>query len=207
MKRFHNVRGRIIGLAFSPDGKTLTACCQNVLTLALWDLSADTFRRWNPYCDGAVQSFAYSPDGKWLLVGGREEISLPYELPAWDYDTEFLGGEAVACAPVGRGGGQRMATESNVVRLYDAVHTDREWGVEFEGPDRGFVRAVAFSPDGKRVANSTFHGFVQVWNADKRTLQFERLFDLQTPAIGFTADGSTLVVPLDRDIHLYATAR
>lgn len=204
MKRFHNVRGRVIGLAFAPDGKTLTACCQGQQTLAMWDLAGDTFRRWHPYCDGAVQSFAYSPDGKWLLVGGREGIGLPYELPAWDYDSEFIGGEAVACAPVGKNGSQRMVTGSNVVRLWDMVHSEQEWGIEFEVQDRGFVRAVAFSPNGKLLANSTFHGFVRVWDPDRRELRFETSYGSHVPAVGFTADGKTLAAASGRDIYLYS---
>jgi WD40 repeat protein len=178
-----------------------------VQTLAMWDLSADTFRRWHPHCDGPVQSFAYSPDGKWLVVGGRAGISLPYELANWDYDSEFLGGEAVACAPVRRDGGQLMAVGSNVMRLYDMVHHEDIWGVEWGDPDDGFVRTVAFSPDGKLIGWATYAAMVEVWNADRRSRIVQMSFDEHTPAVGFTADGTALALAVGRVGIVYSPRR
>ena len=89
MRHFHNVRGRIAGLSFSADGKTLVACVRGGMKVAVWNLETGTFRRWHPYADRPVSSLAFSPDGNWLAVGSEVGMVIPYEYPALEYDTEF----------------------------------------------------------------------------------------------------------------------
>src|SRR5262245_566571 len=70
MRRFNNLRGRIVRLAFSPEGTTLAAVVRGGMQLGLWEMPDGKFRWWHPYIDAAVSTCAYSPSGKWFVIGG-----------------------------------------------------------------------------------------------------------------------------------------
>src|SRR5205823_14657647 len=59
---------RVMGVAFSPDGKTLASASNN--EIKVWDVAAgraiDTLTQ-----SGEVASVAFSPDGKFLALGGE----------------------------------------------------------------------------------------------------------------------------------------
>jgi hypothetical protein len=71
-------KSQILRLAFSPEGTTLTGVMKGGLSFGLWEWPGGKFRRHNPWIDGPVSTLAYSPDGKWHVVGGTIGLALPY---------------------------------------------------------------------------------------------------------------------------------
>jgi WD40 repeat protein len=113
-----------------------------------------------------VYSVAFSPDGKHVVSGSRDN-----SIRIWDAETqEVVGGpllghtdrvNSVAFSPDGR----HIVSGSN-------DHRVRIWYVETqEGVGRPFfghsndVTSVAFLPDGKRIISGSRDGTVRIWDA------------------------------------------
>ncbi len=109
-------------------------------------------------------AMAVSPDGKHVLIGGTID------------------------ATEGKGDSARKV-EAGVMSLYTANFKDA-W---YEGNDSG-VRAVAFSPDGKRVAAACDNGFVLVRDAEtgRAVMTPGRPEYGRLTAVAFSPDGKLL---------------
>jgi WD40 repeat protein len=57
-------------LAFSPDGKTLTAGCRALLRF--WEMPLGRPLGSLEWHLGTVEALAFSPDGEWLVSGGAD---------------------------------------------------------------------------------------------------------------------------------------
>jgi WD40 repeat protein/serine/threonine protein kinase len=151
--------------------------------------------------DGAIWSLAFSPDGQRLAsAGGVWGAEQPSAGIVWDVasgkEAFRLVGHRGMIFSVAWSSGPRplLATASadRSVRLWDA--TDGKELAAFTGPN--WFRAVAFSPDGGRVAAASEDGSVWVWDAVRR----EALRRLNGPAAGsalsvaFSPDGKRLAV-------------
>ncbi len=62
--------GTVLGVAFSGDGRSLAAACEDGSAL-IWDAVTCTPSSTTPWPSGHPQTVAASPDGKWLAVGGN----------------------------------------------------------------------------------------------------------------------------------------
>src|SRR5262245_50906190 len=122
MRRFTDLKARVVRLGFTPEGTTLAAATRGGMQLGLWELPGGKFRRWHPYIDGPVSAFAYSPDSKWLVVGGDIGLGLPYIRSRDNYDSEMharmpIDGLAFSSRVVP--GHTVVAIGADRVRLYD----------------------------------------------------------------------------------------
>lgn len=201
MRRFHNVRGRIAGLAFSADGQTLAACVRGGQKVAFWNLATGAFRRWHPYADDAVTSIAFSPDGKLLAVGSAVGMVLPYHYPGENYDSEFhpagfRSHNHVTAIAFGwtedRSNCHIAMTAGNLlVSLMDDDLTDKT----LPANDGESFSAVAFSPNGRFLAainESTFT--VQLWDVWASFHERTRTLDNEPRSVCFSGTGEVLAV-------------
>jgi hypothetical protein len=162
-----------MSVAFSPDGKTLTAGFHVGVGggggVVLWDVA--TRKRLAdeplPVTEGAVMSVAFSPDGKTLTAGFHVGVGGGGGVVLWD-----------VAAP------KRLADEPLPVT-------------------EGAVMSVAFSPDGKTLAAGLFRAFgvagggggVMLWDvAARRRLADEplRVKERSVGNVAFSPDGKTL---------------
>jgi WD40 repeat protein len=167
--------GRVLRLAFSPDGRLLASGSEDN-TVKVWDMrDAPTDR---PLCtcrhSGRVHGLVFSPNGRYLASTGEDNAVKVWEtekllegktaLPLRNYEGHFIQKRLVnvAFSPDGRllawGG------EGNAVKVWE-VATDREVCILHDRHTEP-VFSVAFSPDGRRLASKSWDGLVIVWDLE-----------------------------------------
>jgi len=175
MRKFTELSGRVVRLAFSPEGTTLTAAVRGSPQLGIWEWPGGQFRHSHLDIDGAVSTFAYSPDGKWLVVGGDIGLALPYLRARNIYESEItlkqrpVDGLAFSSRVVPRR--TVVAVGADRVRLYnlDGPNTRQMlWGAQLPS-GAGWFRSVAFHPSADvLVGCDTTNKLIRVWNPLKR---------------------------------------
>ena len=150
-------------VAYSPVNPSLVASAGDNTEIKLWDLRKGTAITLGSHAD-TVNSIAFSPDGKFLVSGGDD-----YVIKLWDVQrkqhivtrehlTDWTRSQvkAVTFSP----NGEMIATGGRHAKLWN-VQTYQEI-TTFKHD--GWVWAVAFSADGKRLATGDDTGHVNVWN-------------------------------------------
>jgi WD40 repeat protein/tRNA A-37 threonylcarbamoyl transferase component Bud32 len=166
--------GRVVGAAFSPDGKLARATRQDG-SLIVWDVATGReVRRFTGL--GLIGCAAFAPDGRTVVTGG-----------AWPtfYHPRI--------APFGRPAGASKSTSAPhpvdpVARLWD---TESGQLVRvFEG-HKGPVRAVAFGPTGRQVLTASDDGTMRLWDVASG-LEVRRLkgYDSRALCVAVSPDGS-----------------
>ncbi|MFI7016960.1 helix-turn-helix domain-containing protein [Streptomyces sp. NPDC050164] len=208
-------------LAFSPDGRTLAVADTTSsggslrLRFTVWDVRDRTVRTsftTSGAADRPVSALALGTDGRTLLAARSAGDGEAAEV--WDTRTHRtsrtlhgLFGQGVAVRPDGRlliGSADQYADLSSGKVTGWALADGRE------------VTALAFSPDGTRLAVGDVTGHVTLWDGDLRhttgvlTGTADTAPSSQTEAVGalaFSSDGGTLAVGgADGTLRLWDTA-
>jgi WD40 repeat protein/beta-lactamase regulating signal transducer with metallopeptidase domain len=160
-------------LVFSPDGKTLVTATETK-TIKVWDTTnfAEIARVDNDtifcYC------IAYSPDGKYLAVGGGDlgGQGAPNQVTLWDTKTlkeagKLLGHTGAVMCVAFSPDSRMVATggEESIARLWQ-VDGFKALGT-LEGHEAR-VKAVTFTPDGKTLVTGSHDGTVRLWDVAKQ---------------------------------------
>ncbi|HEV3263132.1 MAG TPA: WD40 repeat domain-containing protein [Gemmataceae bacterium] len=203
------------GMAFTPDGKTLAAAAadydkeETIWSVKFWDVASGKEARRIKGPDGVrVSSVAVTPDGKLLAYGAGNAVHL------CDADTgkevrQLKGAEggilALVFSPDGkalavRGGNQRIHlwqtdTGKELHQLGDSEPAEGDGGLAFFADGIGGLetRALAISPDGKRIAAAAA-STVRLWEtATGKELPLLGGHQQAPSAITLSADGKTVV--------------
>jgi WD40 repeat protein len=172
-------------IAYSPDGKHVLLGMFDG-SLRLWDLeSGRQIKRFDGHT-ATVMGAVFSPNGEQILSAGLdstirlwdiasgEQLQL-IESPSVILDIDFSpdGKRAVT------GSADKTMSGKDVVEDQDRSVSvwDLETGERLNRftPNSGFVRAVAFSPNGSSVASGTWNssegGKIQLWNLKTQTVE------------------------------------
>jgi hypothetical protein len=105
----------------------------------------------------AVLAVAWSPDGKFIVTGGEDQLVILWDAQTGAELRHFQGHTALVSSVAFSPDGRQVLTGSgdNTARLWD-VETGREIR-RFEG-HAGWISSVAFSPDGKHVLTGSADG-------------------------------------------------
>jgi WD40 repeat protein len=201
-------QGRLWGLDFSPDGKTLASVgggwgAKDTLgELRFWDVQQGRLRTSWDLSASDVRALAYSPDGKSLAVifaprqrPGRVVQLMDAETGAVQrvLEEQVLPVEWVAFSPdgqtIGTGGWDTLA------RLWDARTGDVRAVLNGH---KDMIYYGTFSPDGKTLATGGWDGRVKLWHVATG----QELLTLQGTGgvvwrIAFAPDGQTLAFTCD----------
>lgn len=165
-----------MGVAITPDGKTLIEIQRRDGILRAWDLASGK-KRWERQEEGGL-AFALARDGKTIALSFYGANNVRFSL--WDAETgrkirTFAqadrtfpalafspDGEIVAAGEwYGRGIPKKKEDAACSVRLWD-VASGRQLH-ELKG-HAGDITGVHFSPDGKLLASSSHDGTIHVWD-------------------------------------------
>jgi WD40 repeat protein len=201
----------ILAMDVSPDGRHL-AVATGANTLDIWDVETGNRIHSRKGEGRSSSAVAYSPDGKWLVVGNDQGTSL------FNARTHEL--ERTVDAPVGRidnfvfsDNGARLASYHN--RVYQRYYGDflyhgelRLWDVGSGKLQRSMLtldrcRGVSLSPDGSNLASRSDRR-IDLWNtATGDPLEIAGAHMGQVNDVVLSPDGESAATATDYSVHLW----
>jgi WD40 repeat protein len=153
----------------------------------------------------AIQTIAFSADGKSLISGDAGGLALLWDLVAGG-DPQMLAGNTAGIRSIAFSPRAPLAvtgSDDATVRLWDTVHATEVYSFTVIANDNT-ISSVAFSPDGTLLAAGDGKGQVTVWDVQSREQRTQLLEPNQYPisALAFSPDGSHLAVG-SQDVTAY----
>lgn len=197
-------------LAFSHDGHTLASGgCDRVVRLS--DSRTGTEIRPLAGHRGAVSSVLFAVGGSTLLTGALDPAigiwTVPTGLKRGSFNEHSTAILCLANDPAGRlvasssaGPRRHSIAGPPLIRIWDP-HTGRQHAAI--GTDKKSVYTIAFTPDGRFLAENSFpDNVVRLWDVDTRLAAGQWEFDDDVSRFAFSGDGKWLLAlqPADRTI-------
>ena len=167
-------------VAFSPDGTRL-ATSSSDKTARIWDASTGELQLQRVH--GAVAALAFSPDGTRLATGSSDETAR-----IWHITTGKQQLQVTHHLPMKQV--RKLARKQLAGTMAGAVTFGRI-------PD-ATVWAVAFSPDGTRLATGSSDKTARIWDASTGELQLQLVHGSAVAALAFSPDGIRLATGSSR---------
>jgi uncharacterized protein YjiK len=173
-------------------------------TLRLWDTSGKPFGQPIKGHENGVNSVAFSPDGKTIVSGSRDNTIRLWDTTGKPIGQPFKGHEngvnSVAFSPNGKTvvSGSRDKT----IRLWDT--SGKPIGQPIKGHENG-VYSVAFSPDGKTIVSGSQDKTIRLWDTSGKPIgQPIKGHESAVYSVAFSPDGKTIVSgSQDKTIRLW----
>jgi WD40 repeat protein len=160
--------GPLWRVALNEDGKRLAVVTSNG-SLRVWNTETRTSKDWVTEHGKTAGSVAFSGDGKYLAIGDIDGIVWLQDARTGKDVRSWASREGTVSELQFSGDGKYLAVGSagsGDVRLWDVA--SGAVGPPLKSSD-GYLQAMAFSRDGKRVATAGEHGTVGMWKVNPRS--------------------------------------
>lgn len=202
IRTLRGLTGSVTSVAFSPDGSHVAVCDDS--TIKLWDMQLERESRTLNGHSHTVFDAAFSPDGGRIASASNDHTIRLWDLHSGNQIRQMRGHSAgvveVAFSPDGKG----IASTSfdSVLKLWHTETGLETMSIEASahgkkdpqaGSEAHSIQAVAFSPNGLRIAAGTDNGIIKFLDAPKEQ-EFETLSGHTDTVIhfSFSEDGSQI---------------
>ena len=151
-----------LGLAFSPDARTVAYCEGRSGTIILWNIEGQTLVSSLKEHTDYVLALAFSPDGERLASGGDDRTIRIWNVAqrkAMVITNQTYSIQRLAFSPDGRT--LAVASLDQYVKILDADNGELQR--ELRG-HRGLVTCLAFSREGRSLITGSTDSTVRVWD-------------------------------------------
>ncbi len=179
--RGHSDRVQAVG--WSLDGR-LVASAGNDRTVHVWNAATGALQRIYSGHSDAVLGLAWSPDGMRIASASADKTVQVWEMATGRNIFSYRGHTDAVCAVVWSPDGKRLATGGNdkVVQAWElnkdtkgnfftSLLFSNRGSFAYRG-HRGRINAIAWSPDGRRIASVGSDKSLQIWDASSGKLTF-----------------------------------
>jgi WD40 repeat protein len=162
-------KGSHTGIAMHPGGEAVVTAMQEN-ALHGWKLADGQHMRMSGY-PAKTESLSFSRTGRWLASSGADSVVLwPFfgGGPMGKPPLELAGGDGVLCTRVAFQNQQDLLAAGFADGLVIIADVASERILPVASPGHGPVTALAWSPDGGRLAFGTETGFAALFDLSKR---------------------------------------
>jgi eukaryotic-like serine/threonine-protein kinase len=148
-------------VAFSPDGSLIASGAQSV---RFWDAATGELVASFPSIPAGVAALTFSHDGRHLVSGTRRGEGLVWNVPTFGGTVLRRTGEHISASALSADGARMVITYGQTIEVLDTGNgrTELAWHVEADPTDA--QRALAISPDGKRLASGWGDRVLRIWD-------------------------------------------
>jgi WD40 repeat protein/tRNA A-37 threonylcarbamoyl transferase component Bud32 len=187
-------------MAYSPDGATLVAAGSDQ-QIRVWDVAGGRERAVLP-AGQVVCCLAYSRDGKLLAAGGDQSQVRVWDTIGWRILDSFSCKREVECVAFSPRDDRLLAIGSEDAAWLWDLASDEEAQPIYPGA----MSAVAFSPDGERIAVGGQAGFVWIAKVGERLtsahpIAFRHSAQHWISSLAFSPDGTRVVSACGDYLH------
>jgi hypothetical protein len=203
--------GPVFAVAIAPDGSTLASAGHDG-AIRFWSLNTRKELRTIPGHPGKVRSIAFSPDGKVLATASSEKTVRLWDASSGKQLRKLSGSlenvVSVAFSPDGKnlacGGGWGQGS----ILIWDLAKGDVLQTLPLGGKAKeawSVLRAISYSPDGKRLAAADDNDMVSVCDVETGKEQLRYLgHEKGVFSVAFAPDGKALLTAGgDKTIRLW----